>query len=95
MADHSPNWLPHDKVTITLEPYQFVSRRAIVFGQLDVVSLSATQAQALAVMMESSRPAVVVVDQSGKYAGIVRRDDIVSTLVASLAGFSSQDSAQK
>lgn len=55
-------------------------------GIKTTVRLSDSNAQVLSVMATSRLPVVVVVDGAGKYGGIVRRDDIVSTLVTSLAG---------
>lgn len=69
--------------------------RAEADGTKTTVRASASNAEALSVMTASHIPAVVVVDDAGKYAGIVRRDDIVSTLVAALAGHSAQDAMAK
>ena len=69
--------------------------RAENSGIKTTVSLSTSHAQALSVMVASRLSVVVVVDQAGKYAGIVRRDDIVSALVASLTGVLPQDSVKQ
>jgi hypothetical protein len=58
-------------------------------GVKTTVKVSSTNAEALAILIASRTPTGVVIDSAGKYAGVVKREDIVSALVSSLAAGSS------
>jgi CBS domain-containing protein len=60
--------------------------RAREEGQKQTITISASNAEALAEMLRTKLPILVVVGLDGKYAGIVRQNDIVASLVATLAG---------
>ena len=61
-------------------------RRAKEWGVIATVKETDSNAAALRKMAESNASVLVVVDAKGTYKGIVRRQDIISTLLLALPG---------
>lgn len=60
--------------------------RASDWGITKTARLSDSNHEALSVMVSNGLDTIVVVDEDGKYAGILRRNDIISKLVVFLLG---------
>ena len=73
------------KQTLLWDIVAYPTMRANDWGLKKTVRLSDSRRAALSVMVSSNLPAVVVVDDEGKYAGILRRGDVVSKFILSLA----------
>jgi hypothetical protein len=74
---------------------EYPRTRAERSGIKGTVRISDSNARALASLHAAKLPAMVVVDNEGKYAGIVRREDILSELVISLSDISSPSEEKK
>ena len=70
---------------------EYPRMRAESWGSKLFIQTTDSNASALAKLTAANQETAVVVDAKGAYAGIVRRSDIVSTLLAALTGTATSD----